>query len=68
MNRANVITLRILSIGLFMAGILLNRLGMLSLGLILTGVIMACTTVLINEIRDAKSAIIDKLKKQNAPP
>lgn len=66
MNRANVITLRILSVGLFVAGIALTHLALLSLGLILTGVIVACTTVLINEIRDAKSAIFERLKKQNA--
>jgi hypothetical protein len=66
MNHANVITLRILSIGLFIAGIPLIYCPTLSLGLILTGVILACTTILINEIRDAKSAILEKLKKQNA--
>ena len=66
MNHANTITLTLLSIGLFVAGIALIHCPTLSLGLILTGVTLACTAVLINEIRDARSAILEKLKKQNA--
>ena len=65
MKQANVIALTFLALGLFISGIVLVHYATLSLGLIIAGVAIACTTVAINEIRDAKREIIGKIERRN---
>ena len=62
MQPANVTTLKLLASGLFLAGFLLIAYATLSLGLILAGIILACTTVVISEIRNAKKELMESLK------
>jgi len=68
MNQANVRVLTFLAVVLFIAGIMLYSVGLLGLGLTITGVIFACTTVVINEIRDAKRRILEKIEKRDGSP
>jgi hypothetical protein len=68
MNQANVRLLGFLSVGLFASGILLFEFGVLGVGLTLAGVTFACTTVLINEIRDAKRRILEKIEMREGSP
>jgi Zn-dependent membrane protease YugP len=68
MNQANVRVMTFLAVGLFVSGIMLFSVGVLGLGLIITGVIFACTTVVINEIRDAKRRILEKIERQDESP
>jgi len=57
-----------LALGLFVSGILLIQYATLSLGLIIAGVIVACTTVLVNEIRDAKREITERIERRDGSP
>jgi len=68
MNQANVRVMTFLAVGLFISGIMLFSVGVLGLGLMITGVIIACTTVVINEIRDAKRRILEKIERQDESP
>jgi len=67
MGQANLITLRLLAVGLFVGGIVSTRLPGLSLGLIFAAVVIACTALVIIEIREAKREIVEKLQKQQPP-
>jgi hypothetical protein len=67
MGQANLVTLRLLAVGLFIGGIVSTGLPSLSLGLILAAVVISCTALVVTEIREAKREIIEKLRKQQPP-
>ena len=61
MQKANTIFLTAMAVFLFVSGLVLMRYGMLSLVLITAGVIVACTVVVVNEIRHAAEQVIASL-------
>lgn len=63
-GQANVVTLRLLAVGLFVGGIVSTAMPRLSLGLILAAVVISCTAIVITEIREAKREIVEKLRKE----
>ncbi len=68
MKQSNPMMLTLLAVGLFTAGILSMQHATLSLGLTIAGVALACTVVIINEIRSAKAEIIRKMEARPESP
>jgi len=71
MKQANVTALTVLALILFVAGIahiVLIPYGVLALGLMMASFVLACTIVVINEIREAKRRIIEEMEKRTASP
>lgn len=59
-RKANVVGMRLLAVGLFVGGMVLISVPSLSLGLILAATVIACTTVVIDEIRAAKREVLEQ--------
>jgi len=68
MRRANLTTLRFLAVALFIAGAVLIPAPSWTLGLILGATVIACTTLVIDEIREAKREVMGKLAEQKRAP
>ena len=64
MRQANVTTLRVLAVILFVAGAVLIGDPSWSLGSILAATVMSCTRLVIDEIREAKRELMGKLAEQ----
>lgn len=63
MRRANSAGMKILAVVLFLSGAVLVPDPTWTLGLIVIASVIACTTVVIDEIRDAKRELIEKLER-----
>jgi hypothetical protein len=68
MKQSNLMMLTLLAVGLFTAGVVSMQHATLSLGLIIAGVALACTVVMINEIRSAKAEIIRRMEARQQSP
>lgn len=63
MRRANSAGMKILAVALFLSGAVLVPDPTWTLGLIVIASVIACTTVVIDEIRDAKRELIERLER-----
>lgn len=66
MKNANTLFLALLAVGLWVSGLALTSYPTLSLGLILAGFVAGCTTVLVNEIREAKKEIVERMERRSS--